>query len=84
MKTLVEPTGAKALKFRVGGRMSRNEDAMPGRTEKLIPLVRKVFGEKMFMLADSKTEQAPPLLEELQDRGPQESVKSGRPAKRRK
>jgi L-alanine-DL-glutamate epimerase-like enolase superfamily enzyme len=49
LKTLVEPTGAKALKFRVGGRMSRNADAMPGRTDTLIPLVRKVFGDKMFL-----------------------------------
>ena len=35
---LVAETGAKAVKFRVGGRMSRNADAMPGRTKKLIPL----------------------------------------------
>lgn len=60
LKTLVEPTGAKALKFRVGGRMSRNLDAMPGRTEKLIPLVRKVFGDKMVMHADSNSSYDPP------------------------
>ena len=38
LQTLVQRSGAKALKFRVGGRMSRNADAMPGRTEKTDPL----------------------------------------------
>jgi L-alanine-DL-glutamate epimerase-like enolase superfamily enzyme len=65
LKTLVEPTGAKALKFRVGGRMSRNEDAMPGRTEKLIPLVRKVFGDKMVIHADSNSSYDPPKAIEV-------------------
>jgi len=65
LKTLVEPTGAKALKFRVGGRMSRNQDAMPGRTEKLIPLVRKVFGDKMVIHADSNSSYDPPKAIEV-------------------
>lgn len=65
LKTLVEPTGAKALKFRVGGRMSRNEDAMPGRTDKLIPLVRKVFGDKMVMHADANSSYDPPKAIEV-------------------
>lgn len=60
LKTLVEPSGAKALKFRVGGRMSRNADAMPGRTDKLIPLVRKVFGDKMVIHADANSSYDPP------------------------
>ncbi|MFW6157512.1 MAG: enolase C-terminal domain-like protein, partial [Balneolaceae bacterium] len=49
----VESTGAKALKFKVGGRMSNNEDDPPGRTEKLIPLIRKTFGDEMTVYADS-------------------------------
>ncbi len=65
LKTLVEPTGAKALKFRVGGRMSRNADAMPGRTDKLIPLVRKVFGDKMVIHADSNSSYDPPKAIEV-------------------
>lgn len=44
---------AKALKFKVGGRMSNNADYPPGRTEKLIPLVRKTFGSEMTVYADS-------------------------------
>lgn len=43
---------AKALKFKVGGRMSHPEFP-PDRTEKLIPLVRKIFGDKMHLFADS-------------------------------
>jgi L-alanine-DL-glutamate epimerase-like enolase superfamily enzyme len=43
LKKLAAETGAKALKFRLGGRMSRNADAPPGRTEKLISLVRSAF-----------------------------------------
>ncbi|MGH9855303.1 MAG: mandelate racemase/muconate lactonizing enzyme family protein, partial [Blastocatellia bacterium] len=55
LQKLVAQSGAKAVKFRVGGRMSRNADAMPGRTEKLIPLVRKTFGEAIDIHADSNS-----------------------------
>ncbi len=53
IKRDVEETQAKALKFKVGGRMSANADFPPGRTEKLIPLVRKTFGDEMTIYADS-------------------------------
>ncbi|MEX2564498.1 MAG: enolase C-terminal domain-like protein, partial [Cyclobacteriaceae bacterium] len=49
----VRATNAKALKFKVGGRMSHNADFPPGRTEKLIPLVRERFGPEMVIYADS-------------------------------
>lgn len=49
----VEESSAKALKFKVGGRMSNNFEHPPGRTEKLIPLVRKAFGDEMVIYADS-------------------------------
>ncbi len=49
----VGETRAKALKFKVGGRMSNNFEEPKGRTEKLIPLVRKTFGDKMVIYADS-------------------------------
>ena len=49
----VEESNAKAVKFKVGGRMSKNADDPPGRSEKLIPLVRKTFGEDMTIYADS-------------------------------
>jgi L-alanine-DL-glutamate epimerase-like enolase superfamily enzyme len=49
----VESSNARALKFKIGGRMSGNKDNPPGRTEALIPLVRKTFGEEMTIYADS-------------------------------
>ncbi len=53
IKKQVEETQAKALKIKVGGRMSNNADFPAGRTEKLIPLVRKTFGDEMTIYADS-------------------------------
>jgi len=49
----VGETKDKALKFKIGGRMSNNFEEPKGRTEKLIPLVRKTFGDKMVIYADS-------------------------------
>jgi L-alanine-DL-glutamate epimerase-like enolase superfamily enzyme len=49
----IERTGAKAVKFKVGGRMSNNADSMPGRTEGLIRLVRKTLGDKITIYADA-------------------------------
>jgi L-alanine-DL-glutamate epimerase-like enolase superfamily enzyme len=43
LQRLIEETKGKAVKFRAGGRMSRNADAMPGRTEKLITLSERVL-----------------------------------------
>jgi L-alanine-DL-glutamate epimerase-like enolase superfamily enzyme len=72
LQGLLEETGAKAVKFRVGGRMSRNADSLPGRTEKLIPLARKVLGDKIDIHADSNSSYDVPnairvgrLLEEI-------------------
>lgn len=55
LKKLVADSGVRAIKFRLGGRMSRNADSLPGRTEKLIPLVRKTFGDGMTLYADSNS-----------------------------
>jgi len=50
----VEAYKAKEIKIRVGGaHMTNNVDNPPGRTEKLIPLFRKAFGDKMDISADS-------------------------------
>ncbi|TDG00442.1 mandelate racemase/muconate lactonizing enzyme family protein [Paenibacillus piri] len=48
----VEETGAKAIKFKVGGRMSKNADSIKGRSEGLISLTRKTFGDSMSIHAD--------------------------------
>ena len=53
IKANVAQTQAKAVKFKIGGRMSNNADDPTGRTEKLIPLVRENFGPDMTIYADS-------------------------------
>ena len=64
LRELLEKSGARALKFRVGGRMSRNADSLPGRTERLIPLVRKSFGDAIDIHADSNSSyDAPKAIE---------------------
>ncbi len=62
---LIDDTGAKAVKFRIGGRMSRNRDAMPGRTETLIPLTRKRLGDDIAIHADSNSSYDPPQAIEV-------------------
>lgn len=49
----IEKTGAKAVKFKVGGRMSNNVDSIPGRTEGMIRGVRKALGDKVTIYADA-------------------------------
>lgn len=44
--------GAKAVKFKIGGRMSWDADAMQGRSEHLIVMARKYFGDSMVIHAD--------------------------------
>jgi L-alanine-DL-glutamate epimerase-like enolase superfamily enzyme len=46
-------TGAKAVKFHMGGRMSRNLDTYPGRTEKLLTLAREKLGADTVLMADA-------------------------------
>jgi L-alanine-DL-glutamate epimerase-like enolase superfamily enzyme len=55
LQGLIEETGAKAVKFRLGGRMSRNADALPGRTKDLIPLTRKTFGSAIDLHGDANS-----------------------------
>lgn len=72
LERLIDMTGAKAVKYRVGGRMSRNADSLPGRTERLIPLSRRVLGDKIAIHADANSSYDPPnairvgrMLEEI-------------------
>lgn len=53
MAASLDRTGARAAKFKVGGRMSRNADALPGRTDAIVPLARKVLGDDLILYADS-------------------------------
>jgi L-alanine-DL-glutamate epimerase-like enolase superfamily enzyme len=49
----VEETGAKAVKFKIGGRMSANRDAYPGRTDKILDLAQKKLAGKVTLMADA-------------------------------
>jgi L-alanine-DL-glutamate epimerase-like enolase superfamily enzyme len=60
LQGLLDETKAHAVKFRVGGRMSKNADASPGRTEALIPLARKTLGDSIDIHADSNSSYDPP------------------------
>jgi L-alanine-DL-glutamate epimerase-like enolase superfamily enzyme len=57
IKRDVAEYNAKALKIKVGGLMFGTEDlnavGPAGRTEEIIPLVRKTFGDQMVLYADS-------------------------------
>jgi L-alanine-DL-glutamate epimerase-like enolase superfamily enzyme len=55
LRKLIDGSGVRAIKFRLGGRMSRNADSLPGRTEKLIALARKSFGDSMTLYADANS-----------------------------
>lgn len=72
LRGLLEKSHARAIKFRLGGRMSRNADALPGRTDTLIPLARKTFGDAIDIHGDANSSYDPPqairvgrMLEEI-------------------
>lgn len=46
-------TKASAVKMKIGGRMRNNRDSIPGRTESLIPLARKTFGDEITLYVDA-------------------------------
>lgn len=49
----IAQAGARAAKIKVGGRMSGNADAMPGRSERLVRLMRETFGPDFTLYADA-------------------------------
>jgi L-alanine-DL-glutamate epimerase-like enolase superfamily enzyme len=59
LRKLIDETGALSVKYRIGGRMNRDVDALPGRTETLIPLSRKALGDKTAIHADSNSSYSP-------------------------
>ena len=60
LQQIVAETGASAIKFRLGARMSY-DDASTRRDLALIPLTRKVFGGKMAIYADGNGSYDVPL-----------------------
>jgi L-alanine-DL-glutamate epimerase-like enolase superfamily enzyme len=51
IKDRQQKTGAKAVKFKIGGRRSIPESP-PGRTERLIPMMREAFDDSITLYAD--------------------------------
>ena len=49
----LDETKARGVKLKIGGRMRNNADSMPGRTENLIPLARKTFGDNITLYVDA-------------------------------
>lgn len=85
IKKAVAAYDAHALKIKVGGLMFMTTDMYavgpPGRTERMIPLVRKTFGDRMALYADSNSYYSVPeairvgrLLEEYKYRYFEEPV----------
>jgi L-alanine-DL-glutamate epimerase-like enolase superfamily enzyme len=60
LQKLARDCGAKALKFRLGARMSRNTDSPPGRSETLIRLARETFGPDFTLYADANSSYSDP------------------------
>jgi L-alanine-DL-glutamate epimerase-like enolase superfamily enzyme len=49
----ISETGAHAVKFKIGGRMSYNLDPYPGRTETLVKRARQRLGDNIILYADA-------------------------------
>lgn len=47
--------GYDAFKFRVGAECGRNQDEWPGRTEEIIPTIRRALGNKVDLLVDGNS-----------------------------
>jgi L-alanine-DL-glutamate epimerase-like enolase superfamily enzyme len=56
----IAKSGAKAVKLKIGGRLSRNSDSMPGRSEQLVALARKAWGDDMRIFIDANGSYDPP------------------------
>jgi L-alanine-DL-glutamate epimerase-like enolase superfamily enzyme len=55
MKRLQGELGYKAFKFRVGSECGRDKDEWPGRTETIVPLMRKALGDDAILLVDGNS-----------------------------
>jgi L-alanine-DL-glutamate epimerase-like enolase superfamily enzyme len=65
MVKLRDTRGFKAFKVRLGVPNGHNRDAAPGRTEKLIPTVRKAVGQDIQLMGDGNSCFTPPKAIEL-------------------
>jgi L-alanine-DL-glutamate epimerase-like enolase superfamily enzyme len=65
--------GYNAFKFRVGKECGHDQDEWPGRTDEIVPLIRKTLGPDVKLLADANSSYSPKKAIEvgklLQDNG---------------
>lgn len=70
---LRDKKGFDAFKFRVGAECGRGKDEWPGRTEEIVPAMRKAMGDDIALLVDANSAYAPEQAIEvgkmLQDNG---------------
>ena len=65
MVKLRDTLGFKAFKVRLGVPVGHDRDASPGRTEKLIPVVRKAVGDDVRLMGDGNSCFTPPKAIEV-------------------
>ena len=70
---LRDEQGFDAFKFRIGAEVGRDTDEWPGRTEEIVPLMRKAMGDDVALLVDANSCYSPARAIEvgrmLQDNG---------------
>jgi len=59
LKRLQGEFGHKAFKFRVGKECGHDEDEWPGRTDAIVPQVRKALGDQAILLVDGNSGYSP-------------------------
>ncbi|GAB4428392.1 MAG: arabinonate dehydratase [Chloroflexi bacterium OHK40] len=59
MREAVRRYGFRCVKIKIGGRMSRDADAWPGRTERIVPLMREALGPDIAISADANGSYTP-------------------------
>jgi len=59
LKRLQGECGYKAFKFRVGKECGHDEDEWPGRTDAIVPQVRKALGDSAILLVDGNSGYTP-------------------------
>ncbi len=65
LKKLREQFGYDAFKFRVGAECGHDVDEWPGRTEKIVPAVRRALGDDVALLVDANSGFSPPRAIEV-------------------
>lgn len=70
---LRDQKGFDAFKFRLGAECGHDQDEWPGRTEEIVPVMRKAMGDDVALLVDGNSCYSPPKAIEvgkmLQDNG---------------